>query len=145
MHQVRYDLLEIGSMIDVACHEGYPGHHAQHVLLEQSLNEMGDFSPEERLMLLRTQKTAVLEGAADYGIGLVFPRGKRLEFERDVLFPLAGLDTSEIESYLLVHHLVKIANAGVTKTIQAYADEKLPSVAAAVRLAAWRAAPAGPH
>ena len=124
----------IGLMIDVACHEGYPGHHAQHVLLEQSLNHVGDFSPEERLMLLRTQKTAVLEGAADYGIGLAFPQDKRLEFERDVLFPLAGLDTSEIESYLRVHHLVKIANAGVTKTIQAYADEKLPSVAAAVRL-----------
>ena len=124
----------IGSMVDVACHEGYPGHHAQHVLLEQNLNDVGDFSPEERLMLLRTQKTAVLEGAADYGIGLAFPQDKRLEFERDVLFPLAGLDTSEIELYLRVHHLVKIANAGVTKTIQAYADEKLPSVAAAVRL-----------
>ena len=124
----------IGLMIDVACHEGYPGHHAQHVLLEQNLNDVGDFSPEERLMLLRTQKTAVLEGAADYGIGLAFPQDKRLEFERDLLFPLAGLDTSEIELYLRVHHLVKIANAGVTKTIQAYADEKLPSVAAAVRL-----------
>ena len=124
----------IGLMIDVACHEGYPGHHAQHVLLEQNLNDVGDLSPEERLMLLRAQKTAVLEGAADYGIGLAFPQDKRLEFERDVLFPLAGLDTSEIESYLRVHHLVKIANAGVTKTIQAYADEKLPSVAAAVRL-----------
>ena len=124
----------IGLMIDVACHEGYPGHHAQHVLLEQNLNDVGDFSPEERLMLLRTQKTAVLEGAADYGIGLAFSQDKRLEFERDLLFPLAGLDTSEIELYLRVHHLVKIANAGVTKTIQAYADEKLPSVAAAVRL-----------
>ena len=124
----------IGLMIDVACHEGYPGHHAQHVLLEQSLNHVGNFSPEERLMLLRTQKTAVLEGAADYGIGLAFSQDERLEFERDVLFPLAGLDTSEIESYLRVHHLVKIANAGVTKTIQAYADERLPSVAAAVRL-----------
>ena len=124
----------IGLMIDVACHEGYPGHHAQHVLLEQNLNDVGDSSPEERLMLLRAQKTAVLEGAADYGIGLAFPQDKRLEFERDVLFPVAGLDPSEIESYLRVHHLVKIANAGITKTIQAYADEKLPSVAAAVRL-----------
>ena len=124
----------IGLMIDVACHEGYPGHHAQHVLLEQNLNDVGDLSPEERLMLLRTQKTAVLEGAADYGIGLAFPQDERLEFERDVLFPLAGLDPTEIESYLRVHHLVKIANAGVTKTIQAYADGKLPSVAAAVRL-----------
>jgi hypothetical protein len=104
------------------------------VLLEQNLNDVGDLSPEERLMLLRTQKTAVLEGAADYGIGLAFPQDKRLEFERDVLFPVAGLDPSEIESYLRVHHLVKIANAGITKTIQAYADEKLPSVAAAVRL-----------
>ena len=124
----------MGAMIDVACHEGYPGHHAQYVLIEQSLIELDDFSEEERLMLLRTPRTAVLEGAADYGIGLTFPRDKRLALERDVLFPIAGLDTADIEKYLQVNHLVKVANNGVLRTIQAYADEMLPDIAAAVRL-----------
>ena len=124
----------MGAMIDVACHEGYPGHHAQYLLIEQSLRESNDFSAEERLMLLRTPRTAILEGAADYGISLTFPREERLALERDVLFPMAGLDTSDIEKYLQVHHLVKEANNGVLRTIQAYADEKLPSIAAAVRL-----------
>ena len=32
------------------------------------------------------------EGAANFGIDVAFPGDERLVFERDVLYPLAGLD-----------------------------------------------------
>ena len=45
------------------------------------------------------------EGAANAGIDLVFPFAERLTFERDVLFPIAGLSASEAETNLRIHTL----------------------------------------
>lgn len=39
----------------------------------------------------------VAEGSANYGIDLAFPGDEGLAYERDVLFPLAGLDPSTTE------------------------------------------------
>jgi hypothetical protein len=39
----------------------------------------------------------VAEGSANYGIDLAFPGDEATAFERDVLFPLAGLDPSTAE------------------------------------------------
>ena len=39
------------------------------------------------------------EGSANYGIDLAFPQAERLRFERDILYPLAGLDPASAEAY----------------------------------------------
>ena len=41
---------------------------------------------------LFSPQSLIAEGTANYGIEVAFPRPERLAFERDVLFPLAGLD-----------------------------------------------------
>ena len=97
--QVNTDLPSyIDSAVDLGCHEGYPGHHTYNALLEQKLVlEKGwqEFS----LYPLFSPQSLLAEGSANYGIELAFPGDERIEFEREHLFPLAGLDASDADLY----------------------------------------------
>jgi hypothetical protein len=90
--QVNIDLpVYIDRAIDLACHEGYPGHHVYNVLLEQHLmRERGWI--ETSVYALFSPQSLIAEGTANYGIEVAFPDQERISFERDVLFPAAGLD-----------------------------------------------------
>jgi hypothetical protein len=111
--QVNTDLpVYIDRAIDLACHEGYPGHHVYNALLEQHLvRERGwvEFS----IYALFSPQSLIAEGTANYGIEVAFPGDERLAFERDVLFPLAGLDPSQAAAYAKIRALVdRLAYAG---------------------------------
>ncbi len=84
--------------VDLGCHEGYPGHHTYNALLETSLvNERGwvEFS----VYPLFSPQSLIAEGTANLGIEMAFPGTARMEFERDVLFPAAGLDPTLTDAY----------------------------------------------
>jgi hypothetical protein len=77
--------------IDLGCHEGYPGHHLYNALLERTfVRERGWV--EMSVYPLFSPMSFVAEGSANYGIDLAFPGDEGTRFEREVLFPLAGLD-----------------------------------------------------
>jgi hypothetical protein len=77
--------------IDLGCHEAYPGHHVYNALLEQTfVRERGWV--EMSVYPLFSPMSFVAEGSANYGIDLAFPGDEAAVYERDVLFPLAGLD-----------------------------------------------------
>jgi hypothetical protein len=81
----------IDRAVDLGCHEGYPGHHTWNVFLERDfLNGNGWI--EYSIYPLFSPLSLIAEGSANYGIELAFPRDEKIAFERDVLFPLAGLD-----------------------------------------------------
>ncbi len=82
--------------IDLGCHEGYPGHHVYNALLERTfVRERGWV--EMSVYPLFSPMSFVAEGSANYGIDLAFPGDEGTAFEREVLFPLAGLDPSTAE------------------------------------------------
>jgi hypothetical protein len=116
----------IGSIVDVACHEGYPGHHVQFVLAEA-----GGLHVEDRLVLLRSPGSALREGAAEYGVSLVFPPDARLAFERDVLFPMAGLPTAEVDRSERVRQLSYALAPAALPILRAYRDGRVEADAAA--------------
>lgn len=123
----------VGSALDVACHEGYPGHHAQFVLLEQAAAPTG-LLVEDKLALLRTPESVLREGAANFGIDLVFPPAERLAFERDVLFPLAGLSPQLAEQHAAVQALIARLSVGVVPLLQQYRDGSVSFNSATFRL-----------
>lgn len=95
--QVNTDLpTYIDRAVDLACHEGYPGHHVYNALLEQHLVRDRGWV-EFTVYPLFSPQSLIAEGTANYGIDVAFP-GDRIAFERDVLFPLAGLDPSQAEA-----------------------------------------------
>jgi hypothetical protein len=98
--------------VDLACHEGYPGHHVYNVLLEHHLvRDRGwvEFS----VYPLFSPQSLIAEGTANFGIEVAFPRAERLAFERQVVFPAAGLPASAAERYYEVLALVdRLSYAG---------------------------------
>jgi hypothetical protein len=111
--QVNTDLpIYIDRAIDLACHEGYPGHHVYNALLEKHLMRDRGWV-ETSVYALFSPQSLIAEGTANYGIEVAFPGSERAAFERDVLFPAAGIDASGAEGYYAVHAIVeRLAYAG---------------------------------
>lgn len=94
----------IDRAIDLASHEGYPGHHVFNSQMEQHLvNNKGWV--EYSVYPLFSPMSLLAEGSANYGIQVVFNAEDRLKFEQEVLFPLAGLDASKAQKYYQIQAL----------------------------------------
>jgi hypothetical protein len=111
--QVNTDLpIYIDRAVDLACHEGYPGHHVYNALLEQHLVRDRGWV-EFTVYPLFSPQSLIAEGTANYGIEVAFPGDERAAFEHDVLYPEAGLDPSQAAAYARVQALVdRLAYAG---------------------------------
>ncbi|MFT5500065.1 MAG: hypothetical protein ACI88G_000191 [Woeseiaceae bacterium] len=97
--QINTDLpIFISRAVDLGCHEGYPGHHTFNALLEKNLVEDRNWA-EFSLYPLFSPQSLIAEGSGNYGIDLAFPGAERTDFEKAVLFPLAGLDAAEADRY----------------------------------------------
>ena len=91
--------VRISRAVDLGCHEGYPGHHAYNMLLEQNLARRLGWI-EFQVYPLYSPQSFIAEGSANYGIALAFPGNQRLEYETRVLYPLAGLPAGDAAAYL---------------------------------------------
>ena len=111
--QVNTDLpIYIDRAIDLACHEGYPGHHVYNALLEKHLVRDRGWM-EFTVYALFSPQSLIAEGTANFGIEVAFPGRERVEFEETVLFPEAGLDPDRAADYYEVQGLVdQLAYAG---------------------------------
>ena len=90
--------------IDLACHEGYPGHHVFNALLEQNLVNAKGWK-EFSVYPLFSPQSLIAEGSANYGINVAFPGEERLKFETEILFPLAGIDPDLAKQYYAIQEL----------------------------------------
>ena len=103
----------IDSPVGLAAHEGYPGHHVYNILLEQNL-VMDKGWIEYTVYPLYSPQSVIAEGTAVVGEELIFPGDDRQIFEKEVLFPLAGLSTKDADLYYQVLSLQeKLTGAGV--------------------------------
>ena len=106
--QINTDLpIFISRAVDLGCHEGYPGHHTFNVLLEQNLVEREGWI-EFTLYPLFSPASLIAEGSGNYGIELAFPGDERVQFEKQKLFPLAGLDPGEADRYYELQELLEL-------------------------------------
>jgi hypothetical protein len=97
--QINTDLpIRISRAVDLGCHEGYPGHHVLNLMVESKLARAKGWN-EYEINPLYSPTSVLSEGSANYGIDLAFPGPERLKFEREVLYPLAGLDPATAEAY----------------------------------------------
>ncbi len=106
--QVNTDLpIYIDRAVDLAAHEGYPGHHVYNSLLEKNLvRDRGwvEFS----VYALFSPQSLIAEGTANFGRDVAFPtKAERMKFEKEVLFPAAGIDSKRADEYYAVQDLMK--------------------------------------
>jgi len=97
--------VRLSRAVDLGCHEGYPGHHAHNMLLEQNLAR-GRSWVEFQVYPLYSPQSFIAEGSANYGIELAFPGPERLAFETRALYPLAGLPTRDAAAYLALQEAI---------------------------------------
>ena len=64
----------------------------------------------------------IAEGTANFGIQVVFPGDKRIKFEREVLFPLAGLNPDKAASYYHILELLEDLNYAGNEAARNYLD-----------------------
>ncbi|HEX2190099.1 MAG TPA: hypothetical protein VHG51_14425 [Longimicrobiaceae bacterium] len=129
--QVNTDLpVFIDRAVDLACHEGYPGHHAYNALLEKNLvRDRGwvEFS----VYPLFSPQSLIAEGSANYGIAMAFPGDERTAFERERLFPLAGIDPARAAEYYRVQGLADRLSYAGNEAARRYLDGQIDAAAAA--------------
>jgi hypothetical protein len=129
--QINTDLpIYIDRAIDLACHEGYPGHHVYNVLLEQHLVRERGWQ-EYTVYPLFSPQSLIAEGTANYGIEVTFPDEERRRFERDVLFPAAGLDASKVDEYYEIMALVEKLSYAGNEAARRYRNGEIDAAAAA--------------
>jgi len=123
--QVNTDLpIYIDRAVDLACHEGYPGHHVYNVLLEHHLAK-GRGWIEFSIYPLFSPQSLISEGSANFGREVAFTPDERLAFERDVLFPLAGLDPKEVGRYYEILALAKELHYAGNDAARRYLDGEI--------------------
>jgi hypothetical protein len=129
--QVNTDLpIYADRAVDLACHEGYPGHHVYNALLEKHLVRDRGWI-EFTVYPLFSPQSLIAEGTANYGIEVAFPREDRLQFERDVIFPAAGLDPASADEYYAVLGLVERLSYAGNEAARRYLNGAIDAGAAA--------------
>jgi len=131
--QVNTDLpVYIDRAIDLACHEGYPGHHVYNALLEKHLVKDRGWR-EFTIYPLFSPQSLIAEGTANYGIAVAFPGDERIAYEQKELFPAAGLDPSRAREYYEVQGLVEKLAFAVNEAARRYINKEID----AAQAAAW--------
>lgn len=121
--QVNTDLpIYIDRAVDLAAHEGYPGHHVLNVLLEKLYRERNWV--EFCIYPLYSPQSLIAEGTANYGIEVAFPGDAQMEFEKEILFPIAGLDSSKADGYYKISKLLKQLSHSSIEAVRNYLDGK---------------------
>ncbi|PAW95035.1 hypothetical protein CKK33_16630 [Mucilaginibacter sp. MD40] len=97
--QINTDIkIFIDRAIDVGSHESYPGHHVYNMLLEKNLYHDRGWV-EISLYPLFSPQSLIAEGSANFGIEMAFPGDEKVKFAKNVLLPMAGLDTAGADTY----------------------------------------------
>jgi len=132
--QVNLDLpIMIDRAIDLACHEGYPGHHVYNTLLEKNLVKDRGWV-EYSVYALFSPQSLIAEGTANYGIDVAFPGDERTQFERSALYPLAGLDASQAEKFARVARDAEALEYVPNEAARRYLEGKVDAAGAAAFL-----------
>jgi hypothetical protein len=123
--QINQDFpMPIERAIVLGCHEGYPGHHVWNVLIENNLlNKKGWV--EYSIFPLFSPYALIAEGSANYGVELAFPDNQKMLYERDVLFPIAGLDPATAGVLDKLNQLTDQLSHSITATAQLYLNGEI--------------------
>jgi len=127
--------LTVDRALQLACHEGYPGHHTINTWIDATL-----VGPQHRIELtvqpMFSPQSLRTEGAATFAPELAFSGADRLAFERDELFPLAHLDAASAAHYMRVARAVDDLRMPQAAIARQYLDGTLEFARASAALEA---------
>jgi hypothetical protein len=114
--------LDISRALRLACHEAYPGHHVQDLLLDEVIET--SHRPELLLQPVFGPHLLIAEGAAEVGADLAVPPNERARVYRDVLLPRAGLPGDRADMLVAVETEVFTLEGAIPGIVAAYLDSR---------------------
>jgi hypothetical protein len=129
----RRAAVDVSRVLRLACHEGYPGHHVQFMLIDDELARRRGWH-EFELTPAFGRHLLVTEGAAEAGAEMAFPFDARVAVYRDVLLPIAGLPPQDAAQLARVDQLVWSLEPAAIGIIRGYLDNTLTQAVAIDRL-----------
>ena len=133
--QLNLDLpITVDGAVELACHEGYPGHHVFNTLHDQALAQQ-HHRPEAQVQLTFSPESYVSEAAASYAPRMAFSLDQRIAFEREVLFPLAGLNPAEADRHVRLSRLLADLSSAQPAIARDYLNGQLEFIHAEDELA----------
>ncbi len=81
-------------LISTFAHEGYPGHHTEHILKERLIYRDKGYA-EQATALLHSPAAVISEGIAVTAVEILFPDGSHHDWNNEVLLPEAGIENGE--------------------------------------------------
>lgn len=114
--------LDVSRAVTLACHEAYPGHHVQFILLDAAREARGWHELE--LTPRFGRHVLVAEGAAEAGVDLAMPRDARRRLYAETIFPLAGLPVPDVATLLDVEERVRALDILIPGLVGRYLDSR---------------------
>lgn len=111
----------VDQVLQIACHEGYPGHHTRNTL-KAPRRDAADDPPERSIQLMFAPEALESEGAAMLAADVAFPAEERVRFVGEQLFPLAGLDRAGADRHVEVERLTGDLQAVQADVTRRYLD-----------------------
>jgi hypothetical protein len=74
---------------------------------------------------LFSPQSLIAEGTANFGIDVALPGDARVEFEREVLYPIAGLDPARAGEYAAVQAVVQRLSYAGNEAARRYLDGRI--------------------
>ena len=123
--QINTDLpIRISRAVDLGCHEGYPGHHVLNLMVEERMARKKGWK-EYEVNPLYSPTSVLSEGSANYGIDLAFPAAERLAFERDTLYPIAGIDPKSAPAFWKMQQMTEALSGARLTIAKMYLDGEI--------------------
>jgi hypothetical protein len=129
----RHGGSDVAHLLQLAAHEGTPGHHAQHVLATARLVESRGWT-ERALSPAFGPHRLLAEGAAEAGAELLLPLDVRTRACAEQLLPAAGQRPDDAAQVVQVERLVAALDLEVAHIAADYLDSPLGTEAATTRL-----------
>jgi hypothetical protein len=123
----------VDQALQIACHEGYPGHHTRNALRTGAGDAAAGW-PERSVQLTFSPESLTSEASAMLAADVAFPPEERVRLERATLFPLAGLPAALAEAHIEVERLVGQLQIVQAEVARRYLDGQLEFTRAAAEL-----------
>ena len=123
----------VDQALQVACHEGYPGHHTRNTLMAPR-RDASARPPERSIQLMFTPEGLESEASAMLAADVAFSTDERVRFVRERLFPLAGLDAAGAQRHVDVERLVGELQMVQADVARRYLDGELEFARAVTQL-----------
>ncbi len=84
----------LSSLLDLLCHEGYPGHHVEYILKEQHLYRQRGYV-EQAIGMILSPQVMISEGIATNASEMIFAPGEIEQWLSEQIYPLAGIEVDK--------------------------------------------------